>query len=188
MPKDFLQGASLKPTFIQHFIITTIFNAQKSFLKNSPHDVQTKGGGVKGLLNNVKKTALFLRVGFPKQLRQMDFINKVFFFSRTRVISQARNMFNGWGSEQRGSLLEHLMIQKICFLKCFFKQIFRIIFLLDFGGSFFIKRLLWLQILLILHSYGICYPKIRSKKLTINCFAMKSTWAEGGGRLSAGIC
>ena len=25
-----------------------------------------KGGGVKGLLNNVKKTALFLRDGFPK--------------------------------------------------------------------------------------------------------------------------
>ena len=25
------------------------------FLKNSPHDVQTKGGGVKGFLNNVKK-------------------------------------------------------------------------------------------------------------------------------------
>ena len=24
-----------------------------------------KGGGVKGLLNNVKKTALFLRDGFP---------------------------------------------------------------------------------------------------------------------------
>ena len=24
-------------------------------MKNSPHDVQTKGGGVKGLLNNVKK-------------------------------------------------------------------------------------------------------------------------------------
>ena len=35
------------------------------FLKNSPHDVQTKGGGVKGLLNNVKKTALFLKDGFP---------------------------------------------------------------------------------------------------------------------------
>ena len=26
-----------------------------------------KGGGVKGLLNNVKKTALFLKDGFPKQ-------------------------------------------------------------------------------------------------------------------------
>ena len=26
-------------------IITTIFNAQKRFLKNSPHDVQMKGGG-----------------------------------------------------------------------------------------------------------------------------------------------
>ena len=45
---------------------TAIFNAQKRFLKNSPHDVQIKGGGVKGLLNNVKKTALFLHDGFPK--------------------------------------------------------------------------------------------------------------------------
>ena len=26
-----------------------------------------KGGGVKGLLNNVKKTALFLQQGFPKE-------------------------------------------------------------------------------------------------------------------------
>ena len=34
--------------------------------KNSPHDVQTKGGGVNGLLSNVKKTALFLHDGFPK--------------------------------------------------------------------------------------------------------------------------
>ena len=35
-------------------------------MKNSPHDVQTKGGGgVKGLLNNFQKTALFLRDGFP---------------------------------------------------------------------------------------------------------------------------
>ena len=32
-------------TFFGFFIITAIFNAQKSFLKNSPHDVQTKGGG-----------------------------------------------------------------------------------------------------------------------------------------------
>ena len=29
-------------------------------------NVQIKGGGVKGLLNNVQKTALFLRDGFPK--------------------------------------------------------------------------------------------------------------------------
>ena len=51
-------------TFFCFFIITTIFNAQKRFLKNSPHDVQTKGGGVKGFLNNVKKTALLVRQGF----------------------------------------------------------------------------------------------------------------------------
>ena len=45
---------------------TAIFNAQKRFLKNSPHDVQIKGGGVKGLLNNVQKTALLLHDGFLK--------------------------------------------------------------------------------------------------------------------------
>ena len=38
----------------------------KFLQKNSPHNVQTKGGGgVKGLLNNVQKTALFSHVGFP---------------------------------------------------------------------------------------------------------------------------
>ena len=43
-------------------------------LKNSPHDVQTKGGGVKGLLNNVqKKTALFLHDGFPKHCNFFSF-------------------------------------------------------------------------------------------------------------------
>ena len=52
---------------------TAIFNAQKRFLKNSPHDVQIKGGGVKGLLNNVKKTALFLHDGFPKQCNFFHF-------------------------------------------------------------------------------------------------------------------
>ena len=37
--------------------------------KNSPHDVQTKGGGgFKGLLNNVKKTALFSHDGFPNAI------------------------------------------------------------------------------------------------------------------------
>ena len=55
MPKDFLQGASLKPTFIQHFKRGELILA----IKNSPHDVQTKGRGVKGLLNNVKKKLHF---------------------------------------------------------------------------------------------------------------------------------
>ena len=32
---------------------------------NSPHDVQTKGGGVKGLLNNVKKNCTFLNGWLP---------------------------------------------------------------------------------------------------------------------------
>ena len=47
-------------------LYTTIFNAQKRFLKNSPHDVQTKGGGgAKGLLNNVKKNCTFLSCQLP---------------------------------------------------------------------------------------------------------------------------
>ena len=48
-------------------VATGVYALLLKFLqKNSPHDVQTKGGGVKGLLNNVKKTALFSHVGFPK--------------------------------------------------------------------------------------------------------------------------
>ena len=48
-------------------IITAIFNAQKRFLKNSPHDVQIKGEGgrVKGLLNNVQKNCTFLTRWLP---------------------------------------------------------------------------------------------------------------------------
>ena len=47
-------------------VATGVYALLLKFLqKNSPHDVQTKGGGVKGLLNNVKKTALFLHDGFP---------------------------------------------------------------------------------------------------------------------------
>ena len=37
-------------------------------MKNSPHDVQTIGGGVKGFLNNVRKNCTFLQVGFLKAL------------------------------------------------------------------------------------------------------------------------
>ena len=46
---------------------TAIFNARKSFLKKSPHDVQIKGGGggVKGLLNNVQKNCTFLTRWLP---------------------------------------------------------------------------------------------------------------------------
>ena len=47
-------------------VATGVYTLLLKFLqKKSPHDVQTKGGGVKGLLNNVKKTALFLKDGFP---------------------------------------------------------------------------------------------------------------------------
>ena len=48
-------------------VATGIYSLLFKFLqKNSPHNVQTKGGGVKGLLNNVKKNALFSQDGFPK--------------------------------------------------------------------------------------------------------------------------
>ena len=50
-------------------IVATGVNALLlKFLQKIHHiDVQTKGGGeVKGFLNNVKKTALFLSGGFPK--------------------------------------------------------------------------------------------------------------------------
>ena len=47
-------------------VATGLYALLLKFLKkNSPHDVQTKGGGGKGLSNNVKKTALFLKEGFP---------------------------------------------------------------------------------------------------------------------------
>ena len=48
-------------------VATGVYVLLLKFLqKNSPHNVQTKGGGgLKGLLNNVKKTALFSRDGFP---------------------------------------------------------------------------------------------------------------------------
>ena len=42
-------------------VATGVYALLLKFLeKNSPHDVQTKGGGVKGLLNNVKKNCTFL--------------------------------------------------------------------------------------------------------------------------------
>ena len=65
MPKDFLQGASLKPTFIQHFkcgelqIFHIRFNIVKKHPPQNRTNVQIKGGGVKGLLNNVKKKLHF---------------------------------------------------------------------------------------------------------------------------------
>ena len=44
-------------------------------IKNTPCKIgqmfKRKGGGVKGLLNNVKKTALFLHDGFPYSVRQV---------------------------------------------------------------------------------------------------------------------
>ena len=52
-------------------VATGVYALLLKFLqKNSPHNVQTKGGGVKGLLNNVKKTALFLHGGFLKRLTE----------------------------------------------------------------------------------------------------------------------
>ena len=51
-------------TYISYHIITTIFNAQKHPLQNRTN-VQIKGGGVKGLLNNVKKNCTFLKGWLP---------------------------------------------------------------------------------------------------------------------------
>ena len=50
-------------------VATGVYALLLRFLqKNSPHNVQTNGGGVRGFLNNVKKTAFFLHDGFPKCL------------------------------------------------------------------------------------------------------------------------
>ena len=47
-------------------VATGVYALLLKFLqKNSPHDVQTKGGGVKGLLNNVQKNCTFLTGGHP---------------------------------------------------------------------------------------------------------------------------
>ena len=69
MPKDFLQGASLTPTFEALMVkfggkIGTLYQMLKNaFKKYSPQNrtnVQIKGGGVKGLLKNVQKNFTFL--------------------------------------------------------------------------------------------------------------------------------
>ena len=47
-------------------VATGVYALLLKFLqKNSPHNVQKKGGGVKGFLNNVQKTALLVADGFP---------------------------------------------------------------------------------------------------------------------------
>ena len=54
-----------------HCIILPILMLKNAFKKHplqNRTNVQIKGGGVKGLLNNVKKTALFWKDGFPKTL------------------------------------------------------------------------------------------------------------------------
>ena len=64
MPKDFLQGASLTPTFEALMVkfggkIGTLYQMLKNAFKKHPlqnrTNVQIKGGGVKGLLNNVHR-------------------------------------------------------------------------------------------------------------------------------------
>ena len=69
MPKDFLQGASLTPTFEALMVkfggkIGTLYQMLKNAFKKYPPqnrtNVQIKGGGgVKGLLNNVQKNITF---------------------------------------------------------------------------------------------------------------------------------
>ena len=74
MPKDFLQGASLTPTFEALMVkfggkIGTLYQMLKNAFKKHPlqnrTNVQIKGGGVKGLLNNVKKNCTFLTGRLP---------------------------------------------------------------------------------------------------------------------------
>ena len=48
-------------------------------------NVQIKGGGIKGLLNNVKKTAIFLRDGFPKTTRMCKFWSSTQTMQETHV-------------------------------------------------------------------------------------------------------
>ena len=68
MPKDFLQGASLTPTFEALMVkfggkIGTLYQMLKNAIKKHPlqnrTNVQIKGGGGKGVLNNVKKKLHF---------------------------------------------------------------------------------------------------------------------------------
>ena len=52
--------------YLSIFVATGVYALLLKFLqKNSPHNVQANGGEVKGLLKNVKITALFLQEGFP---------------------------------------------------------------------------------------------------------------------------
>ena len=80
MPKDFLQGASLTPTFEALMVkfggkIGTLYQMLKNVFKKHPlqnrTNVQIKGGGVKGLLNNVQKNCTFLTGGHPLLLRTL---------------------------------------------------------------------------------------------------------------------
>ena len=72
MPKDFLQGASLTPTFTSTFTSTFTINSKIVHLHLKKHPLQNRtnvqikgGGGSKAFWTMLKKTALFLRVGFP---------------------------------------------------------------------------------------------------------------------------
>ena len=86
MPKNFLQGASLTPTFEALIVkfggkIGTLYQMLNNAFKKHPlqnrTNVQIKGGGgPKAFWTMFKKTAFFLRVGFPYQ-HHID--NNVFF-------------------------------------------------------------------------------------------------------------
>ena len=74
MPKDFLQGASLTPTFEALMVkfggkIGTLYQMLKNALKKQPlqnrTNVQIKGGGSKAFWTMFKKTALFWKEGIP---------------------------------------------------------------------------------------------------------------------------
>ena len=75
MPKDFLQGASLTPTFEALMVKIggkkgTLYQMLKNASKKHPlqnrTNVQIKGGGSKAFWTMLKKTALFWKGGFPE--------------------------------------------------------------------------------------------------------------------------
>ena len=75
MPKDFLQGASLKPTFIQYFKCGELHIFHIRFIDGEKHPLQNRtnvlikgGGGQRPFEQCSKKTSLFLHDGFPYQV------------------------------------------------------------------------------------------------------------------------
>ena len=78
-------------------VATGVYALLLKFLqKNSPHNVQTKGGGVKGLLNNVQKNCTFLTRWLPLARKLLE----------CQTPELAEKLRTGWrGHEQRAPQL-----------------------------------------------------------------------------------